>query len=184
MITRRHALALAAGTALAPTAALASRDFMLEERFLPRRVRVKNTFAPGTIHVLPSQHHLYYITELGWALRYGVGVGRAGLAFQGEAVIERKAEWPSWRPTDEMIERDPESYAQFADGMPGGPENPLGARALYLYQDGVDTYFRIHGTNQPDTIGQSVSNGCIRMLNSHVAHLYDRVPLGARVFVY
>jgi len=101
-------------------------------------------------------------------------------------VIEVKKEWPTWRPTDEMIEREPRTYSRFVDNeyvQPGGPENPLGARALYLFQDGVDTYFRIHGTTQPQTIGQSVSNGCIRMLNDHVIDLYQRVPIGTVVTV-
>ena len=184
MLSRRDTLALAMGAAVAPLAGRAETGVELEERFRAVRVPVNRELAPRTIHVLPRRHQLYYITEPGRALRYGVGVGRAGLEFQGVATVGRKEEWPSWRPTDEMIERDPEQYEQFADGVPGGPENPLGARALYLYQNGVDTLYRIHGTNQPQTIGRSVSNGCIRMLNSHVAHLYERVPLGTEVFVY
>ena len=121
--------------------------------------------------------------ETGRAIRYGVGVGRAGLEFKGSAIIERKAEWPSWRPTAAMIRRNPDRYARFADGMPGGPGNPLGARALYLYRNGIDTYFRIHGTTEPWSIGTSVSNGCIRMLNDHVMQLYQRVPVGTPVTV-
>ncbi|MBM9595871.1 L,D-transpeptidase [Rhodobacteraceae bacterium MCCB 386] len=185
MPTRRQALALTAAACAAPSAALPqSKPFVLPEHLRPILLNVRDAFEPQTIHVLPSQYHLYYIVERGRALRYGVGVGREGLEFKGTAVVERKEEWPSWRPTDEMIEREPEQYARFEDGVPGGPENPLGARALYLYQNGIDTYYRIHGTNQPSTIGTSVSNGCIRMLNSHVAHLYEQVPLGTRVTVY
>ena len=105
------------------------------------------------------------------------------LEFRGSATIERKAEWPSWRPTNEMIRRNPKRYAQFAKGVPGGPKNPLGARALYLYRDGRDTYYRIHGTTEPWSIGQSVSNGCIRMLNDHVIQLYEQVPIGTPVTV-
>ena len=146
-------------------------------------VQVRADFAPGSIVVVPKAHYLYWIQEGGTAMRYGVGVGRAGLEFQGDAVIARKAKWPNWRPTDEMIERDPQTYARFAEGVPGGPENPFGSRALYLYQGGVDTYYRIHGTTQPRSIGQSVSNGCIRMINAHVEDLYDRVPVGTRVTV-
>ena len=149
----------------------------------PTLVQVRADFAPGSIVVVPKAHYLYWIKEGGTAMRYGVGVGRAGLEFQGDAVIARKAKWPNWRPTDEMIERDPQTYARFAEGVPGGPENPLGSRALYLYQGGVDTYYRIHGTTQPRSIGQSVSNGCIRMINAHVEDLYDRVPVGTRVTV-
>jgi lipoprotein-anchoring transpeptidase ErfK/SrfK len=105
------------------------------------------------------------------------------LAFKGSAIIERKAKWPSWRPTQNMIKRDPQRYAKHAGGVPGGPNNPLGARALYLYRDGRDTYYRIHGTNEPWTIGKAVSNGCIRMLNDHVRELYELTPIGTRVVV-
>ena len=98
-------------------------------------------------------------------------------------MIGAKKEWPSWTPTQDMIKRDPASYAQWSGGMPGGPKNPLGARALYLFQGGADTFFRIHGTTVPRSIGTSVSNGCIRMINEHVTHLYDRVTLGTKVIV-
>ncbi|MGB7432438.1 MAG: L,D-transpeptidase, partial [Ahrensia sp.] len=101
----------------------------------------------------------------------------------GSATIARKAKWPSWTPTQNMIRREPGKYAKHAGGVPGGPNNPLGARAPYLSKGTRDTYYRIHGTTQPWTIGQSVSNGCIRMINDHVADLYDRVPIGARVIV-
>ena len=185
MITRRHALGLTAGALLAPLGARAATEpYELPEHLQPTALRVKPEFEVNSIHVLPSQHHLYFISAPGRAIRYGVGVGEAGLQFKGIATVDHKAEWPDWRPTDDMIERDPASYAQFADGVPGGPDNPLGARALYLFQNGVDTYYRIHGTNVPQSIGRSVSSGCIRMLNAHVADLYERVPLGARVWVY
>ena len=152
----------------------------------PQEVRIKKEFLPGEILVLPSSFYLYWVTEPRKAIRYGVGVGRAGLEFKGVATIDVKKEWPTWRPTPEMIARDPRTYAKFVDNdyiQPGGPGNPLGARALYLFQNGVDTYFRIHGTIQPESIGQSVSNGCIRMLNEHVIDLYARVPLGTKVTV-
>ena len=152
----------------------------------PQEVSIKATYQPGQLLVLPRSHYLYFVTAPGRAMRYGVGVGKAGLEFTGTATIAVKKEWPTWRPTDEMIERDPRAYAKFVDNeyiQPGGPENPLGARALYLFQNGIDTYFRIHGTNQPQTIGHSVSNGCIRMMNEHVTDLYQRVPLGTVVTV-
>ncbi|MFC4216820.1 L,D-transpeptidase [Pseudophaeobacter arcticus] len=152
----------------------------------PQYVRIKKEFLPGEILILPRSYYLYFVTEQRKAIRYGVGVGKAGLEFTGSAVIQRKQEWPSWRPTQEMIERSPRSYGRFANNsyvQPGGPDNPLGARALYLYQNGVDTYFRIHGTTQPETIGSSASNGCIRMLNEHVTDLYNRVPIGTKVTV-
>lgn len=186
MISRRHFLHLGAA-ALAATPAVASahssKPFVLEDRFMPQIVTMKRGFDIGEIVVEPRNHYLYLILERHRALRYGVGVGKAGLEFKGHAIIERKAKWPSWRPTRAMIARDPGSYAKYARGVPGGPNNPLGARALYLYRDGIDTYFRIHGTTQPWSIGQSVSNGCIRMLNDHVEDLYDRVPVGTPVTV-
>ncbi|MDK3019614.1 L,D-transpeptidase [Pseudodonghicola flavimaris] len=152
----------------------------------PQYVRIRKDFLPGQMLILPRSYYLYWVTEPRTAIRYGVGVGKAGLEFTGTATIDAKREWPTWRPTDEMIERDPRSYGRFKGNtyvQPGGPENPLGARALYLFQNGVDTYFRIHGTTQPESIGQSWSNGCIRMLNDHVIDLYERVPLGTVVNV-
>ena len=152
----------------------------------PQEVRIKKEYAPGQILVLPRRYYLYWVTEPRKAIRYGVGVGRAGLEFTGTATIDVKKEWPTWRPTTEMIERAPVAFAKFVDNdyiMPGGLENPLGSRALYLFQNGVDTYFRIHGTNQPSSIGRSVSNGCIRMLNEDVQDLYTRVPVGTVVTV-
>jgi lipoprotein-anchoring transpeptidase ErfK/SrfK len=104
-------------------------------------------------------------------------------AFSGTAEVGRKAKWPRWQPTDNMIKRQPEKYARYAEGVAGGGGNPLGARALYLYRNGRDTYYRIHGTTEPSSIGKAVSNGCIRMINDHVVDLYDRVPLGTPVIV-
>ncbi|MEQ8296462.1 MAG: L,D-transpeptidase [Nitratireductor sp.] len=155
----------------------------LESRFVPQIVSFSG-YAPGTIVVDPRNYFLYLQLPDGRARRYGVGVGRAGLAFRGEATIGRKAEWPRWTPTKNMIRREPGKYARFAGGVPGGPGNPLGARALYLYRGERDTLYRIHGTNQPNSIGRSVSNGCIRMINAHVIDLYQRVPVGARVVVW
>ena len=135
--------------------------------------------------MLSNQHFLYYIVEKGIALRYGVAVGKAELVFRGEAVVGRKVEWPSWKPTPEMVERNPGAYAKYAEkGMEGGPKNPLGARAIYLFQDGRDTAIRIHGTVEPNSIGHSVSNGCLRMVNEHVIDLYNRVQMGAKVMVF
>lgn len=152
--------------------------------FYPTVVRVRRDFEPGTIHVLTSQRFLYLITGKGQAIRYGIAVGREGLTYHGAAVIGRKVEWPSWKPTPEMIERNPKAYAKFADGMPGGPKNPLGARAMYLFQDGRDTAIRIHGTTDPNSIGSAASNGCFRMVNDHVMDLYQRVAVGTPVMVY
>ena len=170
----------------APAAPEAKPAFVLDPQYAPQVVAIKEQFLPGQMLILPRSHFLYLVFEPRKAIRYGVGVGKAGLEFTGTATIDVKKEWPTWRPTPEMIQRDPRTYAKFLDNdyvMPGGPENPLGARALYLFQNGRDTFFRIHGTNQPDSIGRSVSNGCIRMLNAHVIDLYQRVPLGTVVTV-
>lgn len=180
---RRHFI----GTALAATA-IPGITLAKDEPFdpTPQYVRIKTNAEPGQLIIVPSKFYLYLTTDRNEAIRYGVGVGRAGLEFTGTATIDVKKEWPTWRPTDEMIERDPATYRRFVGNTnadPGGPNNPLGARALYLFQNGRDTYFRIHGTIHPESIGQSVSNGCIRMFNSHVVDLYDRVPLGTIVSV-
>lgn len=151
----------------------------------PVEVTVKPEFIPGSIIVLSSKHLLYFITKKGHAIRYGVAVGKAELQFRGVAQVGEKTEWPKWKPTPEMVERNPAAYAKYAEkGMEGGPKNPLGARAIYLHQNGFDTAVRIHGTIEPNSIGKSVSNGCIRMVNEHVIDLYGRVQLGAQVKVY
>jgi lipoprotein-anchoring transpeptidase ErfK/SrfK len=158
----------------------------LEEKFLPQLVNTRQRdWQPGDIHILPDSFFLYFMLKEGMAIRYGVGVGRAKLYTPGQFTVQRKAKWPWWRPTNAMIRRDPKSYSRHANGMPGGPNNPLGARALYLYDDqGRDTYLRIHGTNAPQTIGSAVSNGCARLTNEHVEDLYLRVAIGAQVFLY
>ncbi len=169
------------------TPALAqNQPFVLDPKFAPQPVTIKAGYPANSLLVLPRAHFLYFVTAPGQAIRYGVGVGKAGLEFTGTATIDVKKEWPTWRPTPEMIERDPKTYGKFKDNeyvQPGGEENPLGARALYLFQDRRDTFFRIHGTTQPWSIGQSVSNGCIRMINEHVIDLYERVPVGTVVTV-
>jgi lipoprotein-anchoring transpeptidase ErfK/SrfK len=136
----------------------------------------------GTIIVNTPERRLYYVLGGGRALRYGIGVGKAGLALSGGATVGRKAEWPSWTPTDNMMRRDPRNR-RYAGGVPGGPTNPLGARAMYLYRGGNDTMFRIHGTTQPNSIGLAVSSGCVRMLNHDVIDLYKRVAVGTKVVV-
>ncbi len=156
----------------------------IAKQFYPVEVTVRRDLAPGSIIVVSAQHFLYFITAKGRAIRYGVAVGKAELVFRGQAVVGEMKEWPNWRPTDEMIARNPNAYAKYADGMPGGPKNPLGARAIYLHQNGRDTAIRIHGTIEPNSIGHSVSNGCIRMVNEHVMDLYARVTLGTPVTVF
>jgi lipoprotein-anchoring transpeptidase ErfK/SrfK len=138
---------------------------------------------PGSLVVDPSRRFLYLVQENGTALRYGCGVGKAGFDYQGSAVIGRKAHWPRWTPTPNMIKLKPERYGPHAGGVEGGLKNPLGARALYLYREGRDTLYRIHGTNEPDTIGRSVSSGCIRLFNQDIVDLHRRIPVGTSVTV-
>jgi lipoprotein-anchoring transpeptidase ErfK/SrfK len=154
----------------------------IEPEYLRQVVRYDAVHHAGTVIVDPGNHFLYLSLGEGRAVRYGVGVGRDGFAWNGAAQIRRKAEWPRWTPPAAMIRRRPE-LEEWAAGMPGGLENPLGARALYLYQGDRDTLYRIHGTNEPDTIGSSVSSGCIRMFNQDVIDLHRRVLIGARVVV-
>lgn len=155
----------------------------IDPKYTPQRVRYLSKHPRGTIVVDTKKRFLYLVEGPGIARRYGVGVGREALAWNGTAEVGAKKEWPSWTPTKEMIKREPGKYAKYADGMPGGPTNPLGARAIYLFDKGWDTFYRIHGTTQPQSIGQAVSNGCIRMVNDHVIDLYARVKIGAKVVV-
>ena len=134
---------------------------------------------PGSILVQTAARKLYYVLPGGQAEMYPIGVGREGFTWSGSNVITRKAEWPDWRPPANMIEREAERGHYIPAHMPGGPNNPLGARALYI----GDTEYRIHGTTQPWSIGKASSSGCIRMLNEHVVDLYDRVQVGAKVVV-
>lgn len=183
MLDRRIFL-LGVGATLASTAPSLAHELSASAKaqLAPKRVKFSG-YAPGTVVVDPGARRLYYIESPSIATRYVVAVGRAGTSLRGDAIVGRKAEWPSWRPTDSMIRRQPWKYGRFKNGVPGGPSNPLGSRALYLYRGGIDTYYRIHGTNNPSSIGRAVSNGCIRMLNEHVEELYRRVPVGAKVTV-
>lgn len=190
MLKRRHfmlGIAAASALPLQPVKSAFAHDtgkeFKVNPKYAPQTVTFKGNYKRGTIVVDPHNRFLYLVEGRGKARRYGVGVGRAALAWSGTANIRRKAEWPRWTPTQNMIRREPEKYAKYADGVPGGPNNPLGARALYLYKGKRDTLYRIHGTTAPWTIGTASSNGCIRMVNEHVIDLYDRVPLGATVVV-
>ena len=151
-------------------------------KFARQTVPYRSKQRPGTIVVDTKTRHLYYVLKGGKAIRYGVAVGKEGFAWSGTSRIRRKVKWPTWTPPAEMIERKPE-LAEFRDGMPGGPQNPLGARALYLYKGKQDTLYRIHGTNNPASIGRAASSGCIRMRNEDVEHLYARVGMGAKVIV-
>ena len=156
--------------------------------FLRSQVPYASREPAGTIVVDPRRHYLYFINGDGTAMRYGVGVGRQGFAWKGTATINSKQEWPDWYPPKEMLERQPDLMKAMKElrsgiGMPGGPRNPLGARAMYLWQNNKDTLFRIHGTTEPWTIGTNASSGCIRMINQDAIDLYNRVTPGARVVV-
>lgn len=153
------------------------------QKFLKQTVDYTTEHPPGTIVVDPQNRFLYLVKENGKAIRYGVGVGKAGFEFSGTAHIGFKRRWPRWTPTPDMLERDPGRYGKWADGMDGSDKNPLGARAMYLVKNGKDTLYRIHGTNEPWTIGTAASSGCIRMLNQDVIDLYSQVPTGANVVV-
>lgn len=119
------------------------------------------------------------------ALRYAVGVGKPGLYHAGQFTVGMKREWPSWKPTPVMVKRNPDAYTRYADGTPGGEDNSLGTRALYLLDDnGYESYLRVHGINKPGTIGTAVTDGCARLTNDHITDLYDRVPIGTPVFLY
>lgn len=154
----------------------------LDPRFRRQEVAYRGSEPKGTIIVDTPNRYLYLVTAEGRALRYGIEVGREGFGWSGTATVARKAQWPTWTPPAEMVARDPRT-APFAKGMPGGPENPLGARALYLYQNGRDTLYRIHGGGRPASLGKATSSGCIRLLDHDVIDLFDRVPPGSRTVV-
>jgi lipoprotein-anchoring transpeptidase ErfK/SrfK len=172
---------LNAGKVVAHTAP----HFVMPEDYNPTIVEMENLLPAGQIYVFPNIFRLFLTLPDQRAIRYTVGVGRQGLYHDGSFTIGAKRKWPSWTPTPAMIRRDPETYEGYADGMPGGIDNPLGARAMYLFdENGRDTYLRIHGTNAPRTIGTAVSNGCARLTNDHAKILYEQVAIGARVELY
>lgn len=154
----------------------------VDQAFLRTEVEDPTGAAPGTIVVETSQRYLYYVQKGGKAVRYGVGIGRDGFTWSGRGNVGRKAQWPTWYPPQSMMQRQPETR-EFAGGMPGGPDNPLGARALYIYRNGVDTIYRIHGTREYWSIGKAVSSGCVRMINQDVIDLYSRVSVGTPIVV-
>ncbi|QJR18154.1 L,D-transpeptidase [Pelagibacterium halotolerans] len=137
---------------------------------------------PGTIYVDTANHYLYLVQEDGQAMRYGVGLGREGFGWSGRGTIQFKRRWPTWTPPSAMIERQPE-LEEWRNGQPGGLDNPLGARALYIFQNGRDTLYRIHGTPEPWTIGSNVSSGCVRLMNQDIMDLYSRVSTGNTLIV-
>ncbi len=160
----------------------AKRKFVVKPEFVPQTVEYSG-YASGTIVIDTAAHYLYLIESSSRARRYAIAVGREGLQFHGSVKVGDKQEWPRWIPTKEMQQREPKHYGQYKDGMPGGGQNPLGARAIYLYQGGKDTHLRIHGTIAPESIGTNASNGCFRMINEHVMDLYKRVSPGTEVVI-
>lgn len=161
-----------------------SNPWGVHRRFLPQLVQANDGLAPGDIHVDAVARYLYHIQADGTAMRYGVAIARGDLYEPGTYTIKRKAKWPTWTPTAAMIERDPELFAQHEDGMDGGPRNPLGSRALYLFVGNRDTYLRIHGTPYPRSIGGRASSGCVRMIMAHINGLYPNVTPGSTAFLY
>jgi lipoprotein-anchoring transpeptidase ErfK/SrfK len=177
--------ALAAILAASPASTVADpfssgplADFLniFRQQAIPRQVVVwRGAQAPGTVVISTAQRRLYYVLGRGQAIQYGVGVGRQGFTWSGTKTVTMKREWPDWRPPPQMLRRRPDLPRY----MPGGIDNPLGARALYL----GSSLYRIHGSNEPDTIGAAVSSGCIRMTNRDIVDLYDRVRIGTKVVV-
>jgi len=161
-----------------------SNPWGLQPRFLPVRVEAKDNLIPGDIHVDALARYLYFIENNGTALRFGVAIARGNLYEPGTYTIRRKVKWPRWTPTPAMIRREPDVYTKFADGVPGGPKNPLGSRALYLYVGNRDTYLRIHGTPFPRSIGGRASSGCVRMVMAHIIGLYEQVSTGSTAYLY
>lgn len=157
----------------------------LKRRFQRQLVRYRTKEKPGTVIVDTRKFYLYHVEKGGKAMRYGVGLGRAGFAWSGRAKIAWKRKWPTWTPPREMIQRQPElaKWGAAHGGMPPGLRNPLGARALYIFKDGKDTLYRLHGTPEVSSIGRSVSSGCVRLVNQDVIDLYSRVRSGSTIVV-
>ncbi len=160
----------------------AMRIDRLDPRFYRQLVNDPTGERPGTVVVDTPNRYLYWVMEGGRAMRYGVGIGRDGFAWGGSGTIAYKREWPRWTPPAEMIERQPELEI-YRNGMEPGLGNPLGARALYIFRDGRDTLYRLHGTTEVETIGKAVSSGCVRLLPQDVIDLYERVPSGSPIMV-
>jgi lipoprotein-anchoring transpeptidase ErfK/SrfK len=155
---------------------------IVRKKFRRQEVSFRGDAPPRSIVVDPRRRFLFYVLDDHRAVRYGVGVGRAGFAWSGSAIVGMKRRWPRWVPPRSMVERDANAR-RWVNGQPGGSDNPLGARALYLFANGADTLYRIHGTNDPRSIGRAVSSGCIRLLNEDIAELYELVKIGTKVRV-
>lgn len=188
-ISRRMFLVSGLAAGLVPSPARASEPFPVHAsdandipyKFRRREIDFQTAEQPGTIVVDSAKRWLYHVTGSGKALRYGISVGKYGF-WSGETVIGKMEKWPVWTPTADHLKRRPD-LAKYLGGMPGGPKNPMGARALYLYANGADTSYRIHGTDDPTFIGTKATAGCFGMLNTDVIELYDSVQIGTRVVV-
>jgi len=178
LLTAREARALTGE----PFPVFASDAQEVPSKYRRWTVDYKTNEPPGTVVVDTKRRFLFHVQEGGKAVRYGVGVGKDGRSWYGEATIGRKEKWPMWTPTPEHIAEHPD-IVKWINGMPGGKGNPMGARALYLYQGDVDTVIRIHGAIKPDMIGKKITAGCISLLNIEIIHLYDRVDIGTRVVI-
>lgn len=157
----------------------------LEERFFRQRVNYKTREKVGSLVVDTKNFYLYLVEPKGKAMRYGVGLGKAGFEWSGRARVLWKQEWPKWTPPAEMIERRPEleKWSEENGGMPGGLDNPLGARALYIFEGNVDTLYRLHGTPEHRSIGKAVSSGCVRLVHQDIIDLYGRVKTRSPILV-
>jgi lipoprotein-anchoring transpeptidase ErfK/SrfK len=176
------------GCTTSTTTTTTEQTLQVDPAFARKVVSYPSSERPGTIVIDPGSHFLYLVQGGGQAVRYGVGVGAEGFIWSGVATIHSKQEWPDWYPPAEMLARKPELKEHMVQlqsglGMKGGPENPIGARAMYLWQGNKDTLYRIHGTNDPTTIGHNVSSGCIRLTNDDVTDLYNRTSVGTKVVV-
>jgi len=154
----------------------------VDPKYYRRTVQYASKEAPGTIVVDPGKYYVYRIEEDGVATRYGANVGRSGFLWSGDAYVGRKSEWATWTPPREMIKRQPET-AKYARGMPGGLENPLGARTLHLYQNGAYTLYTIYASSDPESIGSGITSGCVGLLSQDMIHLYSRTPVKTKVVV-
>lgn len=154
----------------------------VDPKYYRRAVRYETKEAPGTIIVDPRNYYVYRIEEGGSATRYGANVGRDGFLWSGDAYVGRKSEWATWTPPKEMIRRQPEA-AKYARGMPGGLDNPLGARTLHLYQNGAYTLYTIYASSEPESIGSGITSGCVGLLSQDMIHLYARTPVKTKVVV-
>ncbi|KQT53522.1 hypothetical protein ASG52_05250 [Methylobacterium sp. Leaf456] len=154
----------------------------VDPKYYRRTVQYASKEAPGTIVVDPGKYYVYRIEEDGMATRYGANVGRDGFLWSGDAYVGRKSEWATWTPPKEMIKRQPEA-AKYARGMPGGLDNPLGARTLHLYQNGAYTLYTIYASSDPETIGSGITSGCVGLLSQDMIHLYSRTPVKTKVVV-